>query len=321
MKKAQTGKLTGLNKPVKRILMKLAPAGLVLLALACANCTIADSENSQSSEKTTSASIKLIINGSSPTTDNSPTSTTAASKLLDLTSLDPELRAQLTELDIDQLLAEFTTYYEPGEARVINIERIADLTRGAVIKPDEIFSLNGYIGERTLEKGFVVADALNIARGLFGDVGGGISQFTTALFNAAFFAGLDIPEYQAHTYHFPRYPYGREATINWDPPIDLKIKNNTQNNILIWTSYTDGSENNDGSQNADAPTTAEASTTIALYGIPYFIDIKEVLPQIITPHLQNCERVETRRSRTLPDGTQTLDSFFAIYQPELGVLC
>ncbi len=324
---------------MKHILGKLAPAGLVLFALACANCANTDSESSQSSEKASSTSTSINStdspadpndadpNGTGsnssdqiPQTnpDNSPFSTTAAPKLADLTSLDPKLRAQLTELDIDHLLAEFTTYYDPGKPRVINIQRIADLTRGAIIMPNEILSLNNHIGERTLEKGFAAAGVIDISRGIFGEVGSGISQFATTLFNAAFFAGLDIPEYRAHTYHFDRYPYGREATINWDPPIDLKIKNNTQNAILIWTSYTEGS---DASATSNASTTTKASITVAVYGIPYFIEIKEVLPKIITPHLQNCERVETHRSRTRPDGAQILDSFFAIYGPALGALC
>ena len=49
-------------------------------------------------------------------------------------------------------------------------------------------------------------------------VGGGISQFATTLFNAAFFAGLDIPEYQSHSIYITRYPYGREATLSYPAP-------------------------------------------------------------------------------------------------------
>ncbi len=51
------------------------------------------------------------------------------------------------------------------------------------------------------------------------DVGGGVSQFATTLFNAAFFAGLDFGEYQSHSSStFSRYPYGREATMSLPAP-------------------------------------------------------------------------------------------------------
>ena len=69
------------------------------------------------------------------------------------------------------------------------------------------------------------------------DIGGGISQFATTLFNAAFYAGLEIPEYQAHTIYISRYPYGREATMSYPKP-DLKIKNTSPHGVLIWTEYT-----------------------------------------------------------------------------------
>ena len=82
----------------------------------------------------------------------------------------------------------FTTYHDAGGARVTNIHRMADLVRGAVIAPGASFSINDYVGERTAEKGFVGAGA--IRDGLHVDeIGGGVSQFATTMFNAAYFAG------------------------------------------------------------------------------------------------------------------------------------
>src|SRR5690606_41832737 len=87
-------------------------------------------------------------------------------------------------------VATFTTNSAGGQRRVQNIHRFADLIRGAVILPGETFSANAHVGERTREKGFVEAGA--IYAGVYvEDVGGGVSQFATTLFNAAFFAGLD----------------------------------------------------------------------------------------------------------------------------------
>jgi vancomycin resistance protein YoaR len=126
----------------------------------------------------------------------------------------------------------FTTFHAAGEPRVTNIHRIADLVRGAVIPPNGgRFSVNEYVGKRTVANGFVEAGA--IANGEHvSEVGGGVSQFATTLFNAAYFAGLDILTYQAHSEYFSRYPRGREATMGFPNP-DLVIQNNTPYGVLI----------------------------------------------------------------------------------------
>ena len=98
-------------------------------------------------------------------------------------------------LQIKELVGEFTTNYVAGQSRVVNIQRIAELTRGAIIEPGGEFSINDYVGRRTRANGFV--DAGVIVNGVFNtSVGGGISQYATTLFNAAFFAGLDFGEYR-----------------------------------------------------------------------------------------------------------------------------
>ena len=133
----------------------------------------------------------------------------------------------------------FTTYHACCEPRVTNIHRMADIVRGSLIKPGETFSLNDRVGKRTTANGFVEAGA--IAEGVHvQEVGGGVSQFSTTLFNAAFFAGLDLMSHQAHSEYFSRYPRGREATLGFPNP-DNRIRNNTPYGILIWTSYTDTS--------------------------------------------------------------------------------
>ena len=55
-------------------------------------------------------------------------------------------------------------------------------------------------------------------------IGGGISQFSTTLYNATYFAGLDEVEHKEHSYYISRYPAGREATV-FDGVIDLKFRN------------------------------------------------------------------------------------------------
>ena len=105
------------------------------------------------------------------------------------------------------------------------------------MRPGETVSLNAVVGPRTQKNGFVPAPT--IEEGEFVDTpGGGISQFATTMFNALFYGGYDIVERQPHTYWFPRYPEGHEATLSWPKP-DLIFRNDTEAGLLIKTVYTD----------------------------------------------------------------------------------
>jgi len=142
-------------------------------------------------------------------------------------------------LHITRLVSSFTTYHPCCEARVTNIHRTADLLDGTIVRPGETFSLNGTVGERTSRKGFVIAPGISGGT-IVPQLGGGISQFTTTMFNAAWFGGYQIVEHQTHSFYFSRYPPGREATLSWPSP-DLKFKDDSDAGILINTYYTDQS--------------------------------------------------------------------------------
>ena len=122
------------------------------------------------------------------------------------------------------MVARFTSRYAPGEPRVVNIRRAAALLDGTVIPRGGSFSMNKALGKRTVGRGFVPAPMISGGR-LVNSVGGGISQVATALYNAAFFAGLTLVEHTPHSFYISRYPMGREATISWGGP-ELVFRNN-----------------------------------------------------------------------------------------------
>ena len=64
------------------------------------------------------------------------------------------------------------------------------------------------------------------------DLGGGVSQMATTLFNAMFFAGLEDVEHKPHSFYIDRYPVGREATVAWGS-LDLRFTNDTPHGVLI----------------------------------------------------------------------------------------
>lgn len=136
----------------------------------------------------------------------------------------------------DQLIGSFTTHHGCCLPRVTNIHRIATIVNGTVIKPGATFSLNKAAGKRVAEQGFVSAPAI-VDGELEDQVGGGVSQFSTTLFNAAWFAGLPVLRHQPHSKYISRYPPGREATLDWDA-IDQVIRNDTGAPVVIRAAFT-----------------------------------------------------------------------------------
>ncbi|MEO6120608.1 MAG: VanW family protein [Acidimicrobiales bacterium] len=219
---------------------------------------------------------------------------------LPLTRVDPKVTTEeAAALGIKEEVATFTTNHKAGQPRVTNIHRIADIVRGQVIEPGGTLSINDFVGKRTRAKGFVV-DAV-IEDGRFAEsVGGGISQFATTTFNAAFFAGLEFEEYQSHSLYISRYPYGREATLSFPHP-DLKLKNPSPHGILLWPTYTD------------------TSITVTIYSTKW---VEATQSNQTREPKGPCTRVRTERTRRLvADGTTKVDSVVALYRPQEGVNC
>lgn len=150
------------------------------------------------------------------------------------TTADAEAMGPITKV------SEFTTNHPCCQSRVTNIQTFADLVDGAVIWPGEVFSLNGHVGERTREKGFVEGGAIGPEGELVEEVGGGVSQFATTFYNAVFFGCYEDVEHKPHSQYFTRYPVVREATINW-PGVDLKFRNDSDAVVVVDTKYTDRS--------------------------------------------------------------------------------
>ncbi len=137
----------------------------------------------------------------------------------------------------DEVVGEFTTSGYSA-ASGINIAQVATVVNGAIVAPGDTFSLNGYTGPRGAAQGYVESGI--IINGRAGEaVGGGISQFATTLYNAAYFAGMEDVAHTPHSYYISRYPAGREATV-FEGAIDLQFRNNSQYPVRIETSVGGG---------------------------------------------------------------------------------
>ncbi|GAB4248624.1 MAG: VanW family protein [Thermoleophilia bacterium] len=138
---------------------------------------------------------------------------------------------QAREMGIEVAIGSFTTEFGGSENRRDNVQRAAELINGTLIAPGEEFDFNTVVGQRTADNGFKTAPVI-INGKLEDSLGGGICQVSTTLFNAAFFAGLDITARTNHSLYISHYPTGRDATVSWGGP-DLRFRNDTDGWILI----------------------------------------------------------------------------------------
>ncbi|WP_256668646.1 VanW family protein [Nocardia cyriacigeorgica] len=153
--------------------------------------------------------------------------------------VEPKLTTAAADgLGIVEPMGEFTTSGFSGPSGV-NIRTVARKVNGAVVKPGDTFSLNEFTGPRGTAEGYVESGIIDHGRPSKA-VGGGISQFATTLYNAAYFAGLEDAGHTEHSYYISRYPAAREATV-FDGAIDLSFRNNTPTGIYIEASA-NGSE-------------------------------------------------------------------------------
>jgi vancomycin resistance protein YoaR len=148
-------------------------------------------------------------------------------------STEPELTtAKAKSWGIKQPIQTVTTDLGASPAnRIHNVKLLASILDGKVVPPGEIFSFNEYVGQRTKARGF--KEGYAIVGGLYlPDIGGGVCQAATTVYDAAFYAGLRIEERANHSFYISHYALGMDATVDWAGP-DLKFKNDTKYGILI----------------------------------------------------------------------------------------
>ena len=115
--------------------------------------------------------------------------------------------------------------------RLNNIRLALSLINGTCLGPGETFSFNDTVGKRTTERGFKVATAYSGGE-VTEEVGGGICQVSTTLFNAAVKADLEIVERHNHSLTVSYVDLGKDASVNWSSQ-DLRFKNTSGDNIYI----------------------------------------------------------------------------------------
>lgn len=135
---------------------------------------------------------------------------------------------------INSKIASYTTnFVNSSFGRCRNIELAAKYIDNTVVMPGDEFSFNKVVGATTPGKGFAYAKV--IKNGTFVDeIGGGVCQVSSTLYNAVLKSNLVITERRNHSKIISYVPMGQDAMISYGVS-DFKFKNNFDYPILIET--------------------------------------------------------------------------------------
>lgn len=132
------------------------------------------------------------------------------------------------------LLSQFSTSFtSSGYNRSNNIILSSAKLNGLVLMPGEEFSYNQAVGQRTRAAGFREAGAYSNGK-VVQEVGGGICQVSSTLYNAVLYANLEIVERTNHYFNPGYVKAGLDATVSWGGP-DFRFRNNRNYPIRIVT--------------------------------------------------------------------------------------
>ena len=146
----------------------------------------------------------------------------------------------VTDADLaaaDTVLASYTTHYFPGD-RGQNIALAAGKLSGVTVKPSATFSFNDTVGARTADAGYKTAGVILDGRPAE-DIGGGVCQVSSTLYNAILLAGLKPTVRTSHALPSAYCPPGLDATVA-DGLIDFQFQNQLPHSIHLLTTA-DGS--------------------------------------------------------------------------------
>ena len=153
-------------------------------------------------------------------------------------------KANVTVMDLGEdafpnLLGTCTTNYDASNInRNNNLQLAANKINGTIVNPGEVFSYNQTVGERTIAAGYKEAKAYANGKVVL-DVGGGICQLSSTLYNSVLLSNLEVVERRSHYFKTSYLPAGRDATVSWGA-VDFKFKNNRKYPVKINAVAQDG---------------------------------------------------------------------------------
>ena len=156
---------------------------------------------------------------------------------LSVESIQPEVTVASLSSQYGMIAYAVTNASSSSSNRLTNIALSLELINGTRLDPGETFSFNETVGERTTDRGFKVATAYSSGE-VTEEVGGGICQVSTTLFNAAVKSDMEIVERHNHSLTVSYVDLGKDAAVDWGNK-DLRFTNTGDEPVYIVCLLTD----------------------------------------------------------------------------------
>lgn len=134
---------------------------------------------------------------------------------------------------VTDLIGSFTSSFKGGSsAKVTNISNGSKLINAITLYPEEEFSFDAYAAPYTIANGYAMGQSYSGGK-LVNDVGGGICQVSSTLYNAVLRAELDVTMRYNHSMIVGYVPISSDATLAETSGKDFRFKNDQDVPIYI----------------------------------------------------------------------------------------
>lgn len=145
--------------------------------------------------------------------------------------------ADAQALDVQAVLGTSTIAIPQATDRAADTQRATSLVMGSVVQPDAVWSFDKVVGAPTKANGFTESGGTS-ADGV--DESGADDLVATAVFDAAFRAGMGDTLHHPNAAYFSRYPVGLDAAVVY-PGTDLQWTNSGSHPVYVYATYADNS--------------------------------------------------------------------------------
>jgi len=151
-----------------------------------------------------------------------------------LTLTQPNITKEVLQTSLfADLLGQATSAVSGSANRRHNVALSAASCNGAILLPGEEFSYNNTTGSRTTAAGYLPAPAYVNGK-TEDEIGGGICQTSSTIYNAILYTTLEVVERRNHMYAVGYVLDGMDATVYYGA-VDFRFKNNSEYPIKIVT--------------------------------------------------------------------------------------
>lgn len=209
---------------------------------------------------------------------------------------------QAQALAVTDVLGTGTIAVPAAPNRAANVQRATTLVAGSVVQPGQTFSFLTSLGPVTAANGFALTSQAQQA-GV--DPSDGVDSAATAVFDAAFNAGMGDTMHHPNASFVPLYPDGLDAAVV-SPGTDLQWTNTSSHPVYLYADYSSG------------------SLTVALLGQKYYDQVQVQVSQryaVVQP-TSGCGQpgFQVDVTRTLQRSGQQagVEHFHVQYAPQQG---